>query len=176
MTSKAMTDQVAVSQLRGRRRLPSIGRFIAQFIWAIMALLVLTSPGAAVRVDAQEIDANRVPIEIIRFPRGASGTNISGAALRGERSLYSIDARAGQRLSLSISAVEGNAAFQIYSPGARAERRDYGVEILGDALPGAKEGEDAKRWSRVLLNTGAYLVAVGPTRGNATYMLKVRVR
>ena len=80
-------------------------------------------------------------------------------------------------LSVSISAVEDNAVFQIYAPSAQAERRDFGVEIVGaKALPGAGEGEDAKRWSGVLPNTGTYLVAVGPTYGNATYVLRVAIK
>ena len=67
--------------------------------------------------------------------------------------------------------------FQIYAPGAQADRRDYGVEIVGaKALPGAGEGEDAKNWSGILPDTGAYLVVVGPTYGNATYTLRVSIR
>jgi hypothetical protein len=163
-------------QLRWRRPWRSLGWIAARFAWAVLTLLVITSPRVAVRAEAEVVDANKVPIEIIRFDRGASGKDISGAVLRGERSLYSIDARSGQRLSVSVSAEEDNAVFQIYGPGARAERRDYGVEIVGaKALPGAGEGEDAKEWSGVLPETGTYLVAVGPTRGNATYTLRVAI-
>jgi hypothetical protein len=141
-----------------------------------MTFLVMTLPGVAVRTEAQESNANAVPVEIIRFERGASSKEITGAVIRGERSLYSLDARSRQRLSVSISAAEDNAVFQIYVPGARAERRDYGVEILGGkTLPGAGEGDDAKKWSGVLPDTGGYLVAVGPTRGNATYTLTVSI-
>ena len=139
-----------------------------------MTFLVIASSGIA--TEAEETDANRVPIEIIRFERGAFGKDLSGAVIRGERSLYSLDARSGQRLSVSISAVEDNAVFQIYGPGARAERRDYGVEILGGkTLPGAGEGDDAKKWSGMLPDTGTYLMVVGPTRGNATYTLTVSI-
>ena len=107
------------------------------------------APRFAVRAHAEEAGANRVPIEIVRFDRGASGKDICGAVVRGERSLYSIEARGGQRLSVSITAVEDNAVFQIYPPGAQAEHRDYGVEIVGaKALPGAEEGEDAKSMER----------------------------
>ena len=47
---------------------------------------------------------------------------------------------------------------------------------LAKALLGAGEGEDCKRWSGVLPDTGTYLVVVGPTRGNATYTLTVAIR
>jgi hypothetical protein len=164
-------------QLRRRGFWRSLGRLGTRFAWIVLTLLVMASPWVAVRAEAEGVDANKVSIEIIRFDRGASGKNISGAVIRGERSLYSIAARSGQRLSVSISAEEDNAVFQIYAPGASAERRDYGVEIIGaKALSGAGEGEDAKEWSGVLAETGTYLVAVGPTRGNATYTLRVAIR
>ena len=137
-----------------------------------MTSLVIASSGIA--TEAEETDADRVPIEIIRFEQGAFGKDLSGAVIRGVRSLCSLDARSGQRLSVSISAVEDNAVFQIYQPGARAERRDYGVEILGgNTLPGAGEGDDTKKWSGILPDTGTYLLVVGPTRGNTTYTLTV---
>ncbi len=171
-----VTGSAAVSQLRRRGAFRSVAWIAAQFPWTVMTFLVMASPGAAVRTEAQETGANRVPIGIIRFERGASGKDLSGAVIRGERSLYSIDARSGQRLSVSISAAEDNAVFQIYEPGARAERRDYGPEILGGkTLPGAGEVDDAKKWSGMLPDTGTYLIVVGPTRGNATYTVRVSI-
>jgi hypothetical protein len=154
-----------------------IGSRAAWFAWAVLTFLVIAAPGIVVRGEAEEAGADKVPVEVIRFDPGASSKDISGAVIRGERSLYLIGARGGQRLSASITAAEDNAVFQIYPPGAQAERRDYGVEIVGaKALPGAAEGEDAKAWSGILPATGAYLIVVGPTRGNATYTLKVAIR
>jgi len=155
----------------------NIGWRAAWFARAALTFLVMAAPGIVVRGEAEEAGADKVPVEVIRFDPGASSKDISGAVIRGERSLYSIGARGGQRLSISITAVEDNAVFQIYPPGVQAEHRDYGVEIVGaKALPGAAEGEDAKAWSGILPATGAYLIVVGPTRGNATYTLKVAIR
>ena len=97
--------------------------------------------------------------------------------IRGERSLYSIDARSGHRMGLSISAAEDNAVFQAYTPGARAKRGDYGVEI-GAAKRCLEQGKGRtqKDGAGVLPVTGTYLVVVGPTRGNATYKLRVTDR
>jgi hypothetical protein len=50
------------------------------------------------------------------------------------------------------------------------------LEIAGEALPGAGEGEDAARWTGVLPQSGAYLLVAGSTRGNATYRLTVEIR
>src|SRR3984885_6480497 len=128
-----------------------IGWRAAWFAWAVLTFLVMAAPGIVVRGEAEEGGADKVPVEVIRFDPGASSKDISRAVIRGERSLYSIGARGGQRLSISITSVEDNAVFQIYPPGAQAEHRDYGVEIVGaKALPGAEEGADAKSWSGVL--------------------------
>jgi hypothetical protein len=140
-------------------------------------MLIMAARGIVIQGEAQEASANQVPVEVIRFDPGASSKDISGAVIRGERSLYSIGARGGQRLSVTITAAEDNAVFQIYPPGVQAVHRDYGVEIVGaKALPGAAEGEDAKTWNGILPATGAYLIVVGPARGNATYTLKVAIR
>ena len=172
MTLYRLGGLAAVSKLPQRpRRARSIGWFAARFAWAAIALLIIGSLGEAVRAQTQET----VPVEI-RFDRGASSKAISASVIRGERSLYSIGARVGQRLTLSISSVEDNAVFQVYAPGAQPKRADYGVEISGTALPGAAEGQDAKSWSGILPQSGAYLIAVGPTRGNATYTLTVTIR
>jgi len=115
-------------------------------------------------------------IEPIRFARGAWSAEVRGAVIRGERALYSIEARKGQRLSLRIVAPENNAVFQIYAPGAKPETRNSVLEIRGEALPGAGEGDDATRWTGTLPRSGPYLLIVGGTRGNATYRLTVTIR
>jgi hypothetical protein len=159
----------------GRRR--SSGWIADRFAWAVLTLVVVAVPRVGVGAEAEVAGASSVPIQVVRFDRGSSSKEMTAAVIRGGRSLYSIDARAGQRLSVSIAAAEDNAVFQIYPPGAQAEHRAYSVEIVGPkALPGAEEGQDAKSWSGVLPTTGVYLVVVGPTYGNATYTLKVAIR
>ena len=170
----ALTVDPRVRRLMSWR---NIGGRTARFAWVVLTFAVMAMPRFGISAEAEEAAANSIPIQIVRFDPGASSKDISGAVVRGERSLYSIGARGGQRLSVSITAVEDDAVFQIYPPGVQAEHSDYGVEIVGaKALPGAKEGEDAKVWSGILPTTGAYLIVVGPTRGNATYRLKVAIR
>jgi hypothetical protein len=116
MTLYRLGGLAAVSKLPQRpRRARSIGWFAARFVWAAIALLIIGSLGEAVRAQTPET----VPVEI-RFDRGASSKAISASVIRGERSLYSIGARAGQRLTLSIRSVEDNAVFQVYAPGSRS--------------------------------------------------------
>ena len=112
----------------------------------------------------------------ILFARGASQGTVEGNVLRGERDLYSITAGAGQAMTVTITAPEGNAAFQIYEPGSRIARDKDGIlEVAGNALRGAGETDDANRWAGRLPRGGAYLVVIGSTRGNAGYTLLVKI-
>ena len=136
----------------------------------VLAFALLAGLGARERAWSAQA------VEPIRFARGASSAEVRGAVVRGERALYSIEARAGQRMSLRIAAPERNAVFQVYAPGAKPEVNDSILEVAGEALPGAGEGDDATRWTGFLPRTGAYLLVVGATRGNATYRLTVSIR
>lgn len=94
--------------------------------------------------------------------------------IRGEQDFYSLGAKGGQKMTVTISALERNAAFQIYAPGAAVTRDAEGyLEVAGKALPGA-DG-DTTRWTGRLPASGTYLIQVGGTRGNATYALTVSI-
>lgn len=99
----------------------------------------------------------------IKFARGKSSSVISGAVVRGDSDVYTIDAKARQKMTVKITSVEKNAVFQIQTPN--------GVYVAG-----ADEGDDAMIWSGSLPETGDYQIIVGGTRGNATYKLIVTVR
>lgn len=100
----------------------------------------------------------------IKFPRGRTSTVINNAVLREDIDQYLIGARAGQRMKIEISSVEGNASFQIVRPGNKG------------MLPGAGWDDDATQWNGALPESGDYVIEVAPTRGNATYRLKVEIR
>lgn len=110
----------------------------------------------------------------IRFARGAIDTTIQGTVVRGDRDIYPISAAAGQTMTVEISALEDNAVFQIFPPGADYTRDASQIWVfLGQAVRGA-DG-DTRRWSGPLIGGGQYLIVVGGTRGNATYRLNVRI-
>jgi hypothetical protein len=100
----------------------------------------------------------------IKFPRGSTSTVINNAVLRDEIDQYILNARAGQKMKVDISSIEDNASFQI-------TRRDK-----TQLLPGAGFDDDAKHWNGELPDSGDYTIEVAPTRGNATYRLKVEIR
>jgi hypothetical protein len=109
----------------------------------------------------------------IRFAPGSNSATVSGAVVRGTRDVYAFSARKGQAAKIEVSAVESNAAMTVWRPGARLGPPEE--DIQGKTLPGAGEGQDAQRWSGALPETGRYLIVVGPTRGNATYKLRLRI-
>ena len=112
----------------------------------------------------------------IYFATGSTKGTVGGHVLRGERALYTITAAAGQTMTVTITAPEGNAAFQIYLPGTTIARDNDGIlEFKGTALPGASETDDATRWSGRLPQRGTYLIVVGGTRGNAGYTMDVKI-
>ena len=129
---------------------------------ALVALLATTSPGRA--YDAPPI----------RFAPGTSQATVSGGVVRGERNVYKLVARAGQRLSLNITSLENNAVFTVYAPGAAYETDSDGmVDVSGKAIAGGDDG--IATWAGKLPKTGRYLVIVGGTRGNADYKLTVSI-
>ena len=136
-----------------------------RFLLGIAGALALLGPVAA-----------QQQVQEIRFDHGTSNGAVQGSVARGERALYSLSARAGQTLTAHITAVEANAVFQLYPPGARPVQRDGMLEVDGSALPGAADGEDARSWQGQLPASGTYLFVVGGTRGIASYRLSVTVR
>jgi hypothetical protein len=100
----------------------------------------------------------------IKFPRGRTSTVINNAVLRDEIDQYILNARAGQKMKVDITSVEDNASFQITRPDKT------------QLLPGAGFDDDAKHWNGELPESGDYTIEVAPTRGNATYRLKVEIR
>ncbi|HEX8234888.1 MAG TPA: hypothetical protein VF600_02945 [Abditibacteriaceae bacterium] len=97
----------------------------------------------------------------IHFARHRTSTTIQQSVLRGERDQYVLRGRTGQKLKVSISSLEKNAAFQIDQPGRKK------------TLKGAGEEDDAVRWNGKLPVSGDYTIVVGSTRGNAEYKLYV---
>lgn len=99
----------------------------------------------------------------VKFAKGKSSVTLSNAVVRGDRDIYILGAKAGQQMTVRVTAVENNAAFQIEGP-------------HGEYLEGAGEMDDATNVTVRLPQTGDYRIVVGGTRGNATYKLTVAIR
>ena len=98
----------------------------------------------------------------IRFAVGALDVELNGTVISGERDRYTLSALAGENLDVIITSLEGNAVFTILGPD-------------NNPLPGTEEGKDCNNWSVPIQVEGTYSILVGPTRGNATYSLKVKI-
>jgi hypothetical protein len=98
----------------------------------------------------------------VKFSKGKSSATYKNAVIRGERNTYVLGAKAGQKMSVSITSLENNAVFQVRGPNGY--------------LPGAEPGTDKRSWSGQLPADGKYRIIVGGTRGNATYTVKFAIR
>ena len=112
----------------------------------------------------------------IFFATGSTRGMAGGHVQRGGRDIYSLNASAGQHMTITLTTPDDNAVFQIYEPGTTIGRDADGIlEFRGTSLHVAGDGNDATRWSGRLPRTGTYLVVVGSTRGNARYSMDVRI-
>lgn len=100
----------------------------------------------------------------IKFSRGASETAVEDCVLLSERNTYTLDAKAGQTMTVKIKAEEDNAVFEIYKPGGKS------------AYPKAGEQDDTTSWTGTLTDSGKQSIIVGGTRGNACYRLTVGIK
>lgn len=99
----------------------------------------------------------------VKFAKGKSSVTLSNAVIRGDLDTYILGAKTGQQMTVRVTALEDNAAFQIEGPN-------------GEYLEGAGEMDDATNVTVRLPRTGDYRIIVGGTRGNATYKLTVSIR
>ena len=99
------------------------------------------------------------PAKRIRFQRGSTSGTVSGAVVRGTRDTYQIGAGLGQKMTVTITSEEKNAAFDIINPSGEKIAQEITDQQVIDVLPLA----------------GDYQIVVGPTRGNATYKLTVSI-
>ena len=82
----------------------------------------------------------------------------------------------GATLTVTLTAPDDNAVFQIYEPGTTIGRDDDGLlEFHGKALPAANDGDDATRWKGRVKRAGVYLIVIGSSRGNARYSMDVKI-
>ena len=111
----------------------------------------------------------------IQFLHGAIHSEVRGGIARGEISCLVFSARAGQRMLVSVSSIESNVVLQIYRPGWRITRQADEFSILGTALRGAGETQEASSWSGILPVTGTYLLILGTIRGGGGYRLEIEI-
>ncbi len=99
----------------------------------------------------------------IKFAKGKHSATVSNSVIRGEVDTYIAGGGAAQTMTVKVTALEDNAAFQIEGPD-------------GEYLDGGGETDDATNFSGQLPVKGDYKIIVGGTHGNATYKLTVMIK
>lgn len=96
----------------------------------------------------------------IQFARGSNSATIRDSVIRGERNVYILNARAGQTMTVNISSsqAQGGALFDVVSPDGVV--METGATTFEQQLPAS----------------GNYRIAVGGSRGNASFSLTVRIK
>jgi hypothetical protein len=107
----------------------------------------------------------------VKFQKGKAATTIEDGLARGEENEYTVKAKAGQTMTVSITSVEKNAVFELLELAEGGERTPF-FDNNG------KEVREATKWKGKLPGNGAqtYLIVVGATRGGADYKLKVEIK
>lgn len=95
---------------------------------------------------------------------GAGASVVSDGIPRGGRDAYRLAGRVGEILTVSVSAPDDNATFEIRMGNSR-----------GKPLPGAADGNEARFWSDTISQDGDYLIIVGPRFGGTDYTLTVNL-
>jgi len=94
----------------------------------------------------------------LRFAPGKSSAVVENAVIRGTRDTYLIGAKKDQTMTISMTSVENNAAFDVLAPDGSTIKE--GVTSFSGKLP----------------STGDYRIVIGGTRGNATYKMQVSIK
>ncbi len=107
--------------------------------------------------------AQQVRWQRVRFAPGASAATIKDSVLRGTRDIYLVAARQRQMMTIQLVSLENNATFDLLAPPNRSGKR----LLLR---------QDAMTWTGSLPESGDYRIAVGATRGNASYRLVISIK
>jgi hypothetical protein len=137
-------------------------------VMTFMLALLLGAAGAAAAGAAEPVPTPKM----IFFSTGSTRGTIGGRVTEGSRNLYSVKGTTGQTMTVTITAPDDNAVFQVYEPGTQVARDADG--LLQFSTKALAHPDDTTRWSERLPRTGTYLIVVGSTHGRARYSVDVR--
>ena len=111
-------------------------------------------------LEAQDLltGANNVRTERIEFDPGRRYAIASNRVVRGNRDIYLLNANGGQQISISLQAIENNAAFDVISPSGYI----LAFSAINETI--------------VLPHTGDYQVIIGGTASDASYNLTISLQ
>lgn len=115
---------------------------------------------ASARAFAQS--TNTLPgMTTVTFPPGSNSTTLAGQLAPGGRSVYYVQAKAGQTLMVSVMPVATGVSFQVFKADASLAKAADGLPLVtGGTLPDAGPSDNATAWVGAIPREGNYLILV----------------
>ena len=138
-----------------------MNRRASLFVLPLLAVLSLPTLAAAQPVD------NLPAMKIVTFA-GSQATTLAGELAPGGKALYTVQAKAGQTLMVSVMPVSTGLAFQVFRTEATVARAADGQPLVtGGTLPDAGPADQARAWIGAIPRDGTYYVLLARDPGAA---------
>lgn len=119
--------------------------------------LVAAAEGGEPSIPPPPTTEPEEPFERIEIPEGETATSVEGSVERGAFVPYAFNAGAGQQIDVTLSAPDGNATFDLFTPGG---------ELIAN---------DQTSFQVTAPEHGDYLLQVGATTGTADYTIDLAI-
>ena len=135
---------------------------------------------ASARAFAQPV--NPLPgMTTVIFPPGSNTSTLAGQLAPGGRSVYYVQAKAGQTLMVSVMPVATGVSFQVFKADATLAKGADGLPVVsGGTLPDAGPTDNATAWIGAIPRDGNYLILAvmrpGPAAPSSPYNLTVSLQ
>ena len=115
---------------------------------------------ASARAFAQPV--NTLPgMTTVTFPPGSNTSTLAGQLGPGGRTVYYVQAKAGQTLMVSVMPIATGISFQVFKADASLAKGSDGLPVVsGGTLPDAGPTDNATAWIGAIPADGNYLVLV----------------
>ncbi len=144
-------------------------------LFALPALSLASAPAFTQTV-------NTLPgMTTVTFAPGSNTTTLAGQMAPGGRSVYYVQAKAGQTLMVSVMPVATGISFQVFKADASLAKGADGLPVVsGGTLPDAGPTDNATAWIGAIPLDGNYLILVAmrpaATATPSPYNLTVSLR
>ena len=144
-------------------------------LFALTALSLASAPAFTQTV-------NTLPgMTTVTFAPGSNTTTLAGQMAPGGRSVYYVQAKAGQTLMVSVMPVATGISFQVFKADASLAKGADGLPVVsGGTLPDAGPTDNATAWIGAIPLDGNYLILVAmrpaATATPSPYNLTVSLR
>jgi hypothetical protein len=121
----------------------------------VLSLLALASTSSLAGAQA----LNNLPAMTVVTIPGSGAATLAGELPPGGRALYTVQAKAGQTLMVSVMPVATGLSFQVFATEASVARGGDGLPLVtGRTLPDAGPADNAQAWIGAIPGDGSYLV------------------